>query len=199
MPEFTIRKAEARRSVMMDGVGFIGKLAGAAAILKMLGDAFRLSLADWLRAVLDGYARLFHPIVDYTIGLVPRLFGWELLPWAKDLIVLYAVFAAALGRVAVANVRRYDGDSADLLDRDHVIALAYNMAIWPVIMRSQVRIKKKMAAFEKQYPDRIQELPDWYLTDVEKAKLNVRQYKVELLTIIAIVVLAILFSLAGKL
>ena len=74
-------------SSLSSGVEFVGKLVSAVSIINMLFRATTIPLSHWLGSVLSAYAAVFHPIVDATIGLIPRAFGYELLPAVKDAFV----------------------------------------------------------------------------------------------------------------
>ena len=81
-----------------DGVRIVGTLLAAAAAMRVVARVAEIPVGDWLAGILALYAGLFHPIVQYTIGLVPAAFGYSLLPVTKDAIILYGLFAGSLYR-----------------------------------------------------------------------------------------------------
>jgi hypothetical protein len=89
-------KSAAKR--VKDGVRIVGTLLAAAAVMRVVARAAQLPVGDWLASILALYADLLHPIVHYTIGLVPAAFGYELLPVTKDVLILYGLFAGSLYR-----------------------------------------------------------------------------------------------------
>ena len=190
--------AETRRKSISEGVGFIGKIVGALSILEMLGHAIAMPMSQWLNATLRAYGALFHSLVDHTVGLVPRLFGLEFVPVVKDLIVLYMVGGAALVRVAVANVRHFDG--GEMLRRPRYLrAFVYSFVVWPILLRTQFRLKRQRNLLRRERPELFRALPPEKLEDYEKASRNVRLFRIELISVIAIVIAAIIFNAAGEL
>jgi hypothetical protein len=99
------------------GVAAVGVLASASAVLNLLSATASLPLSARLGNVLQWYRELFFPIVENTIGLVPRVFGLHLLPWAKDLVVIYFIFGSAFARSSQSYHRR-----------------AGAVRIWPIVL-----------------------------------------------------------------
>ncbi len=89
--------------IISDGVAFIGRIVGSVAIIKLALRAVGKPPSDWLAAILKAYTDLFDPLVDYTIGLIPRIFGYTFESWAKDLLVIHALIASAVARAVVAQ------------------------------------------------------------------------------------------------
>lgn len=89
-------KTAAKR--VKDGVRIAGTLLAAAAVMRTVARAAEIPVRDWLASLLAFYAELLHPIVEYTIGLVPAAFGYALLPVTKDVLIFYGLFAGSLYR-----------------------------------------------------------------------------------------------------
>jgi len=67
-------------SRVSDGVQWISRLVAAASVLSLLSKVMSVPSSTWIETVLAAYRALFHPIVEGTIGLIPRVFGRVLLP-----------------------------------------------------------------------------------------------------------------------
>ena len=76
-------------SRVSDGVQWISRPVAAASVLSLLSKVISVPPSTWIETVLAAYRALFHPIVDGTIGLIPRVFGRVLLPATKDAIIVY--------------------------------------------------------------------------------------------------------------
>jgi len=120
-----VLKSAAKR--VKDGVRIAGTLLAAAAVMRVVARAAELPVRDWLAGVLALYAELLHPIVHYTIGLVPALFGYELLPVAKDVIIFYGLFAGSLYRA----LRSDDEKATELDGRMWKVGAAL---AWPILL-----------------------------------------------------------------
>ncbi len=81
------------------GTKWFSKAISAIAVVKLVLHALKIPTSKWLAGVIGAYTSLLHPIVDGTFGLLPGLFGYELLPATKDGIVIYCLFGGPAFRV----------------------------------------------------------------------------------------------------
>jgi len=92
-------------SRVSDGVRWISRLVAAASVLSLLSKVMSVPPSTWIETVLAAYRALFHPIVEGTIGLIPRVFGRVLLPATKDAIIVYGILCGSVFRAFVALSR----------------------------------------------------------------------------------------------
>lgn len=92
------------------GMKQIGRLVTASAILKIISRSFEMPLFAICKALVASYTKIFHPIVEHTFGVIPRMLGYEFLPMTKDIIVLYSIGAAVAARsfMGVVSARRIE-------------------------------------------------------------------------------------------
>lgn len=133
-------RLERGKSRLEEGVRFASLLIGTAAVLRLLVQYAGLPVRAWLRAFLDAYIALAHPIVDYTIGLIPLLFGYHLLAGAKDGLVLYALLAGSIFRAVRRAFARAPevyagiGREPPVLEKRHLLVLRVLVMLWPLLL-----------------------------------------------------------------
>jgi hypothetical protein len=120
----TLKEANSVRKNISDGLTTIGVLVSSAAVLNLLSGIGAVQSSDWLGFVLNSYRSLFFPIVENTVGLVPRLFKLQLLDWAKDLIVLYGIVGSAFARSSMEFHKRQGSFS--------LLAIVLAITTWPL-------------------------------------------------------------------
>jgi hypothetical protein len=108
------------------GIAVVGVLASAAAVLNLIFQLISSPASTWLIQVLEIYRGLFFPIINNTFGMIVRIFGYHLLPWAKDIIVLYFVIGSANGRASLKYQRKVGSVNIPIL----VTAVL----IWPLLV-----------------------------------------------------------------
>jgi len=118
------------------GVAIVSTLLAAAAVMRLLSSALHVPMRDWLAGLLAAYAHLTHPIVDWTIGLVPALFGYALRPAAKDGLILYGLGAGACYRALQAQVAALpERRRPEPQTRKHKLLFAAFAAAWPLMLK----------------------------------------------------------------
>jgi hypothetical protein len=184
--------------LLSKGTSAIGRLVGAAALIKFALSSLAVPVSKWLAAALAAYTTLFHPLVDYSAGLIVSLLGYKLLPWAKDLVVLYALIGAAFTR-GILNFQRFMMTVRPELTLDWFFIIVGGIA-WPSILMmfgfyvpyvgpSQLRLFGVML---KDFPEIIRLIQP-------RVKLMSRQCAKELLVVFAIAGAAIFLNAAGQL
>jgi len=108
------------------GIAVVGILASAAAVLNIILQIVSAPSSTWVNHILSIYRNLFFPMVNNTIGLVVRYFGYYLEPWGKDIIVLYVVVGSANARASY-KYQVQVGKSSPFL-------LVAAVIIWPLLM-----------------------------------------------------------------
>ena len=127
-----IDNANEHRKTLISGVDVVGRLVGAMALTKFAVRALDAPVSSWLSNILSAYQTLFHPLVEYSIGLLPRVFGFELIPAAKDATVVYAMFGAIVYRSGYKYFRPSKrAEESELSTRLHV---AFFGLIWPIFV-----------------------------------------------------------------
>jgi hypothetical protein len=195
--EDTFQKVSDTKKIVSEGAATIGKLVAAISVVKLLVRGLEMPLSSWLSAALNAYTTVFHPVVDYTVGLVPMIFGQEFLPWVKDLIVIYALFGSALARVGRANATYYEPDIKDATKLEYVFGYAYLAVVWPLMLRSQVRVVREAAAFEALAKAEGLPLRSGWRVNADKAKRNVQEFKKELLIVFGMAAAAVFLNAVG--
>lgn len=108
------------------GVEWVAKATGAISAIK-----FALSIAGqtphyFLLKVMEAYAEIAYPPVDFTFGNIARWFGLELSDPIKDVIIFYGIFAGIFYRAlsgSTLGVRHHW--------KDRMGFLGFGL-IWPV-------------------------------------------------------------------
>jgi hypothetical protein len=80
---------------------------------------FSIPAVETLERVLDAYRSIFHTFVDATLGRLLMLFALSLPPFAKDIIVIYAMIGSACLRVFGSFNRRN-------------LTTAFASMVWPI-------------------------------------------------------------------
>jgi hypothetical protein len=169
-------------SRVSDGVQWISRLVAAAAVLSLLSKFMSVPPSTWIDTVLAAYRALFHPIVDGTIGLIPRVFGRVLLPATKDAIIVYGILCGSVFRAFVALSR-------DTEEREPRLALILPSIFWPISLAWGFSV---LVVFARVFPEE-QGNPSRGALMLSKAVAK------ELLIIIVVAAIAIALNAVGKL
>jgi hypothetical protein len=149
--ETRVRNAKKR---LASGVQLIGTLLAAAAVMRILARAFGIPLNGWLSAILTAYHNLLHPVVDYTVGLVPAAFGYQLLPVAKDAMIFYGVLGASLYRAIRSDreiLRISVGIGAGKTELETQLEVALLAALWPIVVVMSVAATRRYLQGRRSY------------------------------------------------
>ena len=185
------KKSVRAKENISQGVGLIGKLVSAASVLNLLSHAITIPRSQWLESALNAYAAVFHPIVDATVGLVPWLFGYSLLPVTKDVIVIYGLFAGAFFRLMTKppDEQQTDDNASDSeteTKKEPIINAVGAAVIWPFVIAWMFFIQWALSRAHEEYGD-----PLLFRLSLIFGLLE------EMLYVFAIVIVAIVFNAAG--
>ena len=121
-----LESANRHRKIVNKGVSGLQRIVNAGAVFALICQTARLTPSGVLKAFLDAYQSLLHPLIDNTVGLIPDVFGYQLLPWFKDALVIYALIGAAIVR---GNIAVEEDSDKKLLLQAYVLPGIF----WPVI------------------------------------------------------------------
>jgi hypothetical protein len=138
--------------------------------------------STWIETVLAAYRALFYPIVDGTIGLIPRVFGWVLLPATKDAIIVYGILCGSVFRAFVALSRHEK-------EPEPKLALILPSMFWPIYLAWVFWV---LWVFARVFPEQ-RGTPSRAALGLSKAVAK------ELLIIVVVAAIAIALNAVGKL
>ena len=101
-------------NAISEGVTFVSRVVSAVVIIKFALRVMKTQPSNWLAGFIKAYTDLFHPIVDYTIGLIPSIFGYAFLPSTRDLIVVNSFIASAVARAVIAQAKEHQRSSSSV-------------------------------------------------------------------------------------
>lgn len=81
------------------GVDWLGKAIAGVALAKFVLHTFSMPATQWIGILLAAHSKLFYPIIDYSVGLIPRIFGMSFSDNGRDAILIYSLFGASAYRV----------------------------------------------------------------------------------------------------
>lgn len=193
-------KIDGQRKKISRGTETIGRLVGGVAIIKFVLQVTSSPVSTWLTVGLKAYQTLFHPLVDYSVGLLVKVVGFELLPWAKDLIVLHIVIASAVTRAAVrlaGEIEKTEGETHRSGMSLWLVSFLVSLA-WPLSVTGFFASQ----ALHLAPPLPVPQDPKWIDMPKEERKrfftLGALAAR-ELLYVLAIAAVAILLNAAGEL
>jgi hypothetical protein len=194
-------------SKLWHAVAAIGVLVSATAVLNVVADLVRLPMSHWLAWWLDGYRRLFYPIIDSTVGEILSLFGSNITSVIRDTVVVYSIGYLAFFRMCkrvfedIAHITFENVGQAEN-DREIIglsnIKIAAASAFWIIII-SLVAIQftplGSVPMTRKQAERMAPEERNFMRVLIVVYGLFLR----EIIFIVAVVAAAIIFNVAGVL